>query len=256
MTTYLRSDELADLTVHDQAGEKIGLVDHVYCGDDSGRPTWVTVSTGLLGLKEAFIPLAGAQAVGEELRVPFSKDLIKSAPCADTDGLLTRAEERRLYDHYGLPHHELAGDAVGLSGTDPYDASPGAVESVVSDDGETMVRSEERLHVGAEEQVVGTARLRKVVVTEHVTTTIPVSHEEVRVVREPVRPGERVDAPMGEAQSEVTLHAERPVVVKEEVPVERVRLSTERVTEQREIHDTVRKEEIAFEDGTGSTPPA
>lgn len=45
-----------------------------------------------------------------------------------------------------------------------------------------MTRSEEQLHVGTEKVAAGTARLRKFVVTENVTTTVPVSHEQARVV--------------------------------------------------------------------------
>ena len=40
------------------------------------------------------------------------------------------------------------------------------------------------------------------------------------------------------------LHAEQPVVQKEAVPVERVRLDTETVTEQQQVTDEVRKEQI------------
>ena len=39
----------------------------------------------------------------------------------------------------------------------------------------------------------------------------------------------------------MTLHAEQPVVEKEAVPVERVRLGTETVTENEQVNETVRK---------------
>jgi stress response protein YsnF len=42
----------------------------------------------------------------------------------------------------------------------------------------------------------------------------------------------------------VTLHAERPVVNKETVPVERVRLDKETVSDTETIDDEVRKERI------------
>ena len=62
--------------------------------------------------------------------------------------------------------------------------------------------------------------------TENVTKTVPVSHEEVRVEREPI-----TDANVGAAKSgpdiseehEVVLREERPVVEKDVVPTERVR---------------------------------
>ena len=111
-----------------------------------------------------------------------------------------------------------------------------------------MTRSEERLHVGTEQVQAGRARLRKRVVTENVSQTIPVSHEEVRLEREPITDANRDQALSGaditEEEHEVTLHAEQPVVDKETVPVERVRLAKETVTEDHEVNETLRKEQI------------
>lgn len=52
-----------------------------------------------------------------------------------------------------------------------------------------------------------------------------------------------------QAQQEVTLHAEKPVVETETVPVEQVRLATEKVTEEETVSGTVGKEKIDVEDG-------
>ena len=111
-----------------------------------------------------------------------------------------------------------------------------------------MTRSEERLRVGTEQVQAGRARLRKYVVTENVTQTVPVSHEEVRLEREPITDANREQAMSGgditEEEHEVTLRAERPVVAKETVPVERVRLGKQTVTEEQQVSETVRKEQI------------
>ena len=116
------------------------------------------------------------------------------------------------------------------------------------DDGQAMTRSEERLNVGKETVEAGRAQLRKHVVTENVTRTVPVSHEEVRLEREPITEANRDAAvagePISEDEHEVTLRAERPVVEKETVPVERVRLATDTVTEDAQVSDSVRKEQI------------
>jgi uncharacterized protein (TIGR02271 family) len=113
---------------------------------------------------------------------------------------------------------------------------------------EAMTRSEERLNVGTRSEEAGRARLRKYVVTENVTETVPVSREEVRVEREPITDaniGNALDGPaISEEEHEVTLHAERPVVDKEAVPVERVRLDKETVTDQEQVSADLRKEEI------------
>ncbi|MGY1685186.1 PRC and DUF2382 domain-containing protein [Geodermatophilus sp. SYSU D00867] len=117
-----------------------------------------------------------------------------------------------------------------------------------------MTRSEEHLDVGTQRVEAGRARLRKYVVTENVSQTVPVSHEEVRVEREPITDaniGNAMDGPaISEEEHEVVLHAERPVVSKEATPVERVRLDTQTVTEQETVSDQVRREEIEVDGGT------
>ncbi|MGQ4370828.1 DUF2382 domain-containing protein [Streptomyces violaceoruber] len=116
---------------------------------------------------------------------------------------------------------------------------------------EAMTRSEEQMHIGVERHESGRARLRKYVVTEEVQQTVPVTHEEVRVVREPITDANRDEALAGpeisEAEHEVTLHAERPVVETETVPVERVRMTTEELTENETVRGQVRKERIEAE---------
>jgi len=123
---------------------------------------------------------------------------------------------------------------------------------VTTDD--AMTRSEERLHVGTEKVQGRRARLRKFVVTEQETVTVPVSHEEARVTREPITEANRDAAMAGpdisEEEHEVVLTAEQAVVSKEAVPVERVRMDTETVTEQQQITEQVRKENIEVDEGT------
>ncbi|MCW2537786.1 MAG: uncharacterized protein JWQ26_3485 [Modestobacter sp.] len=113
---------------------------------------------------------------------------------------------------------------------------------------DAMTRSEERLSVGTTSEEAGRARLRKYVVTENVTQSVPVSREEVRVEREPITDanvGDALDGPdISEEEHEVTLRAERPVVDKEAVPVERVRLGKETVTENVTVDESLRKEQI------------
>ncbi len=120
-----------------------------------------------------------------------------------------------------------------------------------------MTRSEEQLKVGTESRESGKARLRKYVVTENVTQTVPVSREEVRVEREPITDANRDQATSGaditEEEHEVILHEEKPVVDKETVPVERIRMDTETVTGEERVSEDVRKEQVEA-DGTDSTP--
>ncbi|MGW0534175.1 PRC and DUF2382 domain-containing protein [Streptomyces sp. NPDC003032] len=273
---FTNPDALKGLTAYDRTGEKIGSIERVYLDDRSGRPEWVTVKTGLFGMKESFVPLAGARLRGDDLHVTATKEAVKEAPRVDADQHLDPGQEHELYAHYGLTRPGAAATGTGMgtarTGMGTADA-PGpplagagaghgrhagqreyATRAAAGDKTkeQELVRSEERLRVGTQEEEVGHARLRKVVVTEDVTTSIPVSHEEVRVIREPIGEGDRVrGTTIGEAETEVTLHSEKPVVSKETVPVERVRLETEKVTETQEVSGTVRKEQIEFDDAKG-----
>ena len=237
---------------------KIGTVGEVYLDDSTGRPEWATVRTGLFGTKEAFVPLADATISGGELRLPYDKDKIKNSPHHDVEGHLSPSEEADLYRYYGLGGSQEVADAVGTArGPELTETTTTNTHGTVGHDtsGPTtdnaMTRSEERLSVGTQRVESGVARLRKYVVTENVTETVPVSHEEIVVEREPITDaniGNALDGPaISEEEHEVVLHAERPVVAKEAVPVERVRLDKTTVTDQETVTDTVRKEQIEFE---------
>jgi sporulation protein YlmC with PRC-barrel domain len=100
MQTEIRS--LLGSRVMGADGEEIGKVGQVYLSDSTGEPEWVTVRTGLFGLKQTFVPLMNARRSGAEIRVPFDKETIKQAPNIDIDGRLSLEEEARLYRHYGI----------------------------------------------------------------------------------------------------------------------------------------------------------
>ena len=120
---------------------------------------------------------------------------------------------------------------------------------------DAMTRSEEELKVGKTQRDAGTARLKKYVVTENVTQTVPVQREEVRVEREPITDANKDAALSGpeitESEHEVTLTEEQPVVEKRTVPKERVRLSKDTHTEEEQVSEQVRKEQI---DTDGDVP--
>jgi uncharacterized protein (TIGR02271 family) len=251
-------------------GEKIGSIGHLYADDDTGEPTWVTVKTGLFGTSQSFVPVEGAHSQGDDLVVPYTKEHVKDAPRVDVDGHLTPEEEDRLYTYYDRGARtysdaredvDLQGDADLNAGTpttgidrdrdlDRDTTSRGTVGHDTSgpNTDDAMTRSEERLHVGTEREATGRVRLRKYVTTENVTKTVPVQREEVRLEREPITDANRGAAMSGpdisEEEHEVTLHEERPVVQKEAVPVERVRLDKDVVQDDVTVNEEVRKERI------------
>jgi uncharacterized protein (TIGR02271 family) len=249
----------------DRDGDKIGSIGDVYLDDRTGQPEWLTVKTGLFGMRESFVPTANARAEGDTVRVPYEKSQVKDAPNVDTDGALSHDEESRLYRHYGLSNGERTSD-TGLAGQDSADRQgvTGAetrgkrrdrgtagrdVSGPETDD--AMTRSEEEVRVGTTRREVGRARLRKYVVTENVTQTVPVQREKVRVEREPITDANRDAALSGgeitEDEHEVTLHAEEPVVEKRTVPKERVRMDRDTVTDEETVSEEVRKERIETE---------
>jgi uncharacterized protein (TIGR02271 family) len=250
--------------VYDESGEKIGSASEVYLDDETGQPEWVTVRTGLFGTKESFVPIRNADLTDDGVRVPVSKTQVKDAPKIDTDGHLSPDEEQELYRYYGVGGgSQTAGfETTGTAGEGMRNVGGAETRGTVGHDtsgpttDDAMTRSEERLEVGTRSEEVGRARLRKYVVTENVTESVPVTREEVRVEREPITDaniGDALDGPaISEEEHEVTLHAERPVVEKEAVPVERVRLDKTTVTEEAQVSEGLRKEEIEIE-GAGDT---
>jgi len=249
--------------VYEQDGSKIGSAGQVYLDNRTGDPEWVSVKTGLFGTKESFVPLDKAEFSNDRIVVPFGKDQIKNAPQIDADGDLSPAEEDELYRYYGLQssggnldtdttnrsydRSETTTDRTYETGTE---RSAGHDTSGPNTD-DAMTRSEERLVAGTRTEEAGKARLRKYVVTEEQQVSVPVSREEVRLEREPITDGNvgrATDGPdITEEEHEVTLRAERPVVETETVPVERVRLGKETVTDTENVQGEVRKEQIDFD---------
>ena len=235
----------------DNDGEKVGTIEEIYLDTDTDQPEWVLVKTGLFGGKGTFVPLAQANQSGEGIQVPFEKAHVKDAPNIDPDGQLSQSEEQTLYRHYGLEYGESqSGSGLpegGANGGHDGDGAVGHDTSGPTTDN-AMTRSEEELAVGKTQRETGQARLRKYVVTEQVQTTVPVQREEVRVEREPITDGNvdnATDGPaISEEEHEVTLHAEEPVVDKQVVPKERVRLDKDTVEEERQVSETVAKEQI------------
>lgn len=261
-------------TAYGPDGDKVGTVGQIYLDNDTGRPEWATVSTGLFGTRESFVPLAEAQVSEGGLRLAYDKDRVKGAPQVDADRELGPAEEDELYAYYGMSGGTPAGTPSGETGTSGTSGSgdDGLVETGTtytgpgSDAGTTsgttatggtgtaaagrtegydtsgpttddaMTRSQERVRTGTERVEAGRARLRKYVVTEHEEVSVPVTREEVRVEREPVTDANAGDATSGPDLSE----EEHEIVLTEDRPVvttEAVPVERVRLTKD-EVEDT------------------
>jgi uncharacterized protein (TIGR02271 family) len=235
-------------------GDKIGTIESIYLDDQTGEPEWALVNTGLFGTKSSFVPLAQASGSGDQVQVPYEKQLVKDAPRVDTDQHLSEAEEQELWRHYGLDYGSGYSDPADRDGDGVYDrvedTAVGRDTSGPTTD-DAMTRSEEELRVGTTQRERGRARLRKYVTTEQQQVTVPVQREEVRVEREPITDANLDAATSGpaisEEEHEVTLREEEVVVDKRAVPKERVRLDKDMVTEERQVAEEVRKEQIEVE---------
>jgi uncharacterized protein (TIGR02271 family) len=270
------ANSLFDAKVVDPHGDKVGTVKQVYLDNSSGQPLFASVSTGLFGSAESFVPLQDASFSGDELRVDYDKAKIKDAPRIDADGDLSEQEQDRIFDYYGLGGGGTDDGTAGESGSggptsaDAIDRDRGSDASngngngtgsgVVTgaghdtsgpDTDDAMTRSEERLTVGTQTVQTGRARLRKHIVTEQQQATVPVQHEEVTLEREPITDanvGAATDGPaLSEEEHAVTLSEEQVVADKETVPVERVKLGTETHAEQQQVTEDVSHEEIELD---------
>jgi sporulation protein YlmC with PRC-barrel domain len=202
-------------------GQPIGKVGQVFVDDSTGTVTWVTVKTGWFGSRESFVPLDRATTDGDVITVPYDKATVKGAPHHESDAALTVADENGLYEYYGVgtagdsdiaptdgPATPVAPQPVQQEQVSrvaqsqqvsadpprvqqeqvPADPQPVAHQQPTPDprpagtaDG-SVLRSEERLTVGTRTEATSRARLRKYLVTEEQTVTVPVRREEVEAV--------------------------------------------------------------------------
>jgi PRC-barrel domain len=105
MITKQQASDLIGATAYDPGGAEVGEVATVYLGQASGEPEWLTVTTGLFGPRQTFVPTARAHLRGpREVEFDLDKDTITAAPNIDPDGELAGQEEAKLFQHYGMAH--------------------------------------------------------------------------------------------------------------------------------------------------------
>ena len=262
----LTFDQLEGCNVVDPESQKIGKVADVYYDKQTRQPEWALVTTGLFGTRSSFVPITEASFGDRQLRVPVTKDQVKNAPNLDDDGELSEDEEALLSRHYGISYSDARSD-TGLPGRGTTAGGERRTGGTVARDtsgSETdtaMTRSEEELRVAKMRRPSDLVRLRKDIVTERVTKTVPVEREVLRVEREPITEA-NVDRAMrgpdlSSEEVELTLSEDQVVVDKEVVPKERVRLGKDVVTEERQVDETVRKERVEVDsEGTTNRPDA
>ncbi|MCR2814114.1 PRC-barrel domain-containing protein [Microbacterium sp. zg.Y1090] len=187
------SHDIASLVgrhVVDTDGDKVGTVGQVYVDPTTGTPNWMTVKTGLFGTSESFVPLEQAEEVDGGVRIPYGKDAVKHAPRIDSDAELTHREEEELYAYYALRDApETDGDDRGHTHEHEHDGQSHEHEHAHRDDHDHDHDQASPADAGdaatAPPAASGGLRLRRYVVTEQVTVTVPVTREEVRLEPDP-----------------------------------------------------------------------
>jgi PRC-barrel domain protein len=111
----------------------IGKVVDIYLDNETGRPEWAVVRTGLLGMRSSFVPLADATEVDDEVQVPHPRTQVKEAPSVEPDGQLSPAEEAELYRHYGLDYDGVALDDGAPAGSPGAGSAPQPEPSAIEE---------------------------------------------------------------------------------------------------------------------------
>jgi hypothetical protein len=122
-------EELRGLVGHevvDTNDESIGYVDLVFIDSDTGRPEWLGIWNGVWQTRpRVLVPMQGIEHVEDEIRVPWTSDVVKSAPSydeeddrgiiADRDDVIgiSPEKERAAFSHYGI-EGGLAGETARL----------------------------------------------------------------------------------------------------------------------------------------------
>jgi sporulation protein YlmC with PRC-barrel domain len=95
------------------SGDKIGSIGQIYLDDQTGEPSFVAANTGLLGMSQSLIPLRDATIRDGDVVVGYDKDMVTNAPpLEDDEGSLSRGQQEKLYDYYGIRYDATKTDAA------------------------------------------------------------------------------------------------------------------------------------------------
>jgi len=246
-------------------GAMIGDVDAIYYDNETRQPEWLGIVTGFVATRRVLAPVQGVELDERGVRLAQTRERVLESPPVDGDEI-DEATVQELYTHYGVspappadPEPDLAPERAFVDEPEPAleeaaydeadttaDVPPEVTEIRPPGVAESVTRSEEELVVGKSRVEAGRVRLRKWVETEPVAVDVELQRETVRVVREPLdQPVE--GAEIGEAEIEVRLKAEQPVVQKQTVAKERILLEKDVELGVETVRDEVRKERVEIE---------
>lgn len=227
-------------------GDKVGTVAEVY-------PAYITVEKGFFLPTDYFIPVDAIQrAQGDNVYLTVTKDMAL---------------------HSGWERVPTTQELTGVSNDEvlletPSDARRYSQEMTAAGRPGSVLEEEDEIHIPlAEEELtatvrpteVGAAHIQKRVVSEDRVIDVPVTEEHLRVERRVVdRPVDAADVgAFEEIVIDVPLYEEAVDVQKRARVTEDVVISREATQRTERVRDTVRHEEVVFdEDAPGGQPRA
>lgn len=179
MPTIEEVDAWEGLDAYGPDAEKIGEIADIYLDQDTGRPEWATVKTGLLGNGLRFAPLGEARAEGDHIQLSYDKDTIKAAPKVEANDDLSSDEVVELYRFYGVAWHESPADSRW------QDESAGLGDRDIDrhEPDHTMTRADGDPDVGTARHEGGRGRLRR---HPAIAQAMPAQREEHHGAPEPI----------------------------------------------------------------------
>ncbi len=243
------AERFEGLELVDAEGKKAGSIHSLWLDTATNEPEFVAVKGGMFG-RTHIVPVAGAQIdeANRQLRVPYRRDQIGSAPHIDETAELSEQEEEQVYRHYGVQRSEApspTGLAGGGGGTTSGTSGGRSTRGVRSD---RIQLSEERLRVAKEQEQAGEVRLGTRVVEREETVEVPLREERVVIERTAVQGEARPGEITGTSETiEVPVTRERANIEKEAVVTEEVGVRTEAVEHTERVQATVRKEELVVD---------
>ena len=238
MQRELTAEQARDLRgapVFGPSGEAIGEVESIYVDRETGRPNWFLLGSGRV------VPVSGSSVRDEGIYVPYTADDVAATPEVGTDEISPITEEI-LLSRYGLGYEDTRTEAFAREES----SRPPRAQA----DEAELVRSEEELQVAKQPVEAGRVRVRKWVETEPVSVDVELQREIARIVREPLNQAV-TDVEIGEAQIEVALHAEQPIVQKQAVAKERIWIQKDVEVTRQTVTDELRKERVEVEEDGG-----
>lgn len=238
-----------DYKVVDPANDKIGTVDAVW-EDHTGQPTYLAIRTGWLGLGKAHVIPAHRAEVSERsrtIRVPYTADFVKAAPTFDSAEDITEESETRLRHYF-----DVGSDRATYN--EQYVDQPRRTSAERDDEAKLRLKAED-VKIGKREVEYGGVRLRKVIRTETVNRPVELQREEVVIERVPVEGEVRTgEAEFSNEEIYIPLRREEAVVEKGVHETEEIRVGKRRESDQRDIQETVRREDVEIEKQGGADP--